>query len=139
MVDSKRPDRSKSPRKPVQTDDVLNVEQEDGYYKRIVNDKPGRIEKFLKAGYTIVNENVSNVDGTDPSQLGSVGRMVVNQGVSAGCRHGVVMKLPLELYHQDQLEKQKRNDAVEASYDPHKTKQPGSDYGHMSITGMKKT
>ena len=92
--------------------DVLSVQDTpEGYVDRIVNDVPGRIEKFKQAGYELVEDaqlGTSHVDGNQASQ--GVVTKDVGKGVTA-----VVMRQRKEFYEEDQAKKQARIDELENS------------------------
>lgn len=82
----------------------LSVQGKDPNYEyRIVNDTPGRIDKFKEAGYEVVeDENVTIGDRrlTAPSQQGSAKTVSVGQGIT-----GVLMKIKREWWEEDQAAK----------------------------------
>ena len=92
--------------------DILSVQNpEEGYVYRIVNDTPGRINRFKEAGYELVEDaqlGTSHVDGNQASQ-GIVSKDV-GKGVTA-----VVMRQRDEFYKEDQAEKQRKIDELENS------------------------
>ena len=76
---------------------------EDGFKYRVFNDnwkkEPGRIQRAMSAGYeTVEHERSGDTVGTneDGSEM-----------------KGVLMRIPKELYDQDQVEKQKENDKID--------------------------
>lgn len=85
--------------------ELLNVtDTPDGYVDRIVNDNPGRIETFKRAGYEMVENaslGTSNVDGAQAS-AGVVSKDV-GKGVTA-----YVMRQKKEYYDEDQNAKQQK-------------------------------
>ncbi len=85
--------------------DMLSVQDTpDGYVDRIVNDEPGRIEKFKQAGYVMVESaklGTSHVDGSE-SEAGVVSKNV-GKGVTA-----YVMRQSEVFYKEDQAAKQDR-------------------------------
>src|SRR5688572_28441235 len=116
-ITGKRPERT-----PLHKQNELLYEDNPGFYRRLVNDSPGRIEKFKRAGYKVVADAVDLSHDRDQkeTEIGSVTRRKVNDDPLAPASHGVVMEIPLEWYLEDQREKQKRNDYVESQTDPHK-------------------
>ena len=92
--------------------DILSVQNpEEGYVYRIVNDTPGRINRFKEAGYELVEDaqlGTSHVDGNQASQ--GVVSKDVGKGVTA-----VVMRQRDEFYKEDQAEKQRKIDELENS------------------------
>ena len=92
--------------------DILSIQDpEEGYVYRIVNDTPGRINRFKEAGYELVEDaqlGTSHVDGNQASQ--GVVSKDVGKGVTA-----VVMRQRDEFYKEDQAEKQRKIDELENS------------------------
>lgn len=83
----------------------------DGYVDRWVNDNPGRVEKFKRAGYEHVESagvGDSNVEGTH-SEDGVVSRDM-GKGVT-----GYLMRQRKDYYTEDQAAKQEIVDATEES------------------------
>ena len=76
---------------------------EDGYQYRVFNDnwkkEPGRIQRAMSAGYELVEHERSG-DTVGTNEDGSEVK-------------GVLMRIPKELYDQDQKEKQKVNDKID--------------------------
>lgn len=99
-------------------------------YARWVNDEPGRIDKFLRAGYTFwtdkhirVGERTVNTG----ENIGSVTTLNVGGGVVA-----YLMVLDRDLYEQDQEAKQNVINAQEAAMH-RKDKQAIDGYGDLNI------
>jgi len=97
--------------------DTLSVKDTpEGYVDRIVNDTPGRIDKFKQAGYELVESaqlGTSHVDGNQ-SESGVVSKDV-GKGVTA-----YVMRQRKEFYTEDQAEKQQN--ILEAENDMRRSK-----------------
>lgn len=134
-MSNKHLDTSKRPERVSLTKQrILKGEERPGYIRRWVNDITGRVESFIRAGWSPVvgkEQNISDNLLQTESQLGSVVKKVVNKDPNAACRYAVFMEIPEELYNEDQAEKQLENDRIEESYDPQKQKQSGADYGSM--------
>lgn len=85
--------------------ELLNVtDTPDGYVDRIVNDNPGRIDTFKRAGYEIVESATigsSNVDGK------SANAGVVSKDVGKGV-NAFVMRQRKDHYDEDQAMKQQQ-------------------------------
>lgn len=85
--------------------ELLNVtDTPEGFVDRIVNDNPGRIGRFKRAGYEMVDSatlGTSNVDGTEAS--GGVVSKDVGKGVTA-----YVMRQRKEYFDEDQGAKQQQ-------------------------------
>lgn len=102
----------------------------DGYVDRWVNDVPGRIEKFKRAGYELVESasvGDSFVDGTH-DESGVVSRDM-GKGVT-----GYLMRQRKDYYLEDQNEKQKTVDDIEDSLrrDKNEDRNDGR-YGEVKI------
>lgn len=90
--------------------DILTVLKKDpNYVYRWVIDKPGRIQRFVDAGYEIVNHEAEVGQRTvdSGSRLGSAWTY------STGGMLLVLMRQRQEWYKEDQLSKQKDLDALE--------------------------
>jgi len=112
-------------RTPIAAQAVLNSESRDGFYRRWVNDYPGRIDKFLKAGYSFVkNEDNNNTDQVqDPTVMdSSCVRRVVNKGLNDGMgRTAYLMEIPKEWWEEDQALKEVKISELEDEIDPTKS------------------
>lgn len=101
-------------RNPVSGRNILTVKgKEPGYHYRIVNDEPDRIARFQEGGYELVsNESVKVGDNrvSLPTAEGTVKQMSVGGGQKA-----YLMRIKKEWYDEDQKEKQKRVDELEAT------------------------
>lgn len=139
----KRPDRretSKVERVPVHRQKSMITYKRDGYTVRMVNDTPGRIDTFLKAGwkivedssgkYTTYNQGMSQMD----SPMGSAITQIVNKGIDAPCRVAVLMEIPTEWYEADQAEKQKEINEIEATFDQSGVHKSSGMYGGIERT-----
>ena len=119
-------------RVPVHKQSAIAVTNKDpNFVYRIVNDSEGRVDQFLAGGYVIADDNAESEDDRvqSASQMGSVKRMVVNRGRDADTKHAVLMKIPRELYDEDQRAKQAQVDETAASFDPEGMKARGNYYG----------
>ena len=98
-----------------QNKDVMTTDQKPGYIRRWVNDTPGRINKFLMAGWAVVE---------DETKVGDEGAKEQNQALGSGARkqvsvdrktnqpiYGILMEIKESLYKKDQAAKQKIEDA----------------------------
>lgn len=109
-------------RTPIAAQSVLNSESRPGFHRRYVNDYAGRIDMFLKAGYTFVknegNEGTGQVQ--DPSVLdSSCIRKVVNKTLQEGMgRLAYLMEIPLEWWEEDQQLKDNKVSELENEIDP---------------------
>jgi hypothetical protein len=102
----------------------LNFKAREGYKRRVVMDKPGRLQEFYERGWrfvkaddiTIEDKNVEGllkastrqgIDGTASQVIGS------HKGGTPAI--GYLMELPDELYEEDQQHKAVKVDALEDS------------------------
>lgn len=107
------------------------------YVGRWVNDDGDRISMFLQGGYEFVDKdtNVALAESTVDSSSGLDSRMKkpVGRGMFA-----YLMRLPRDLYEQDQKAKQKDLDSlVEAIKRPGKGGPVAAEYGQVSLSSDK--
>lgn len=120
--------KGRTERTPIAQRNVLSVKgKEDGFVYRIVNDQGDRIAAFEEAGYVL--EEASKVRVGDKrvnkaSPEGSAAQVAVGNGDKA-----YVMKIPKELYEEDQNAKATRIRQLEETM-----KNPSGDYGKVDIT-----
>ena len=90
--------------------DVLTVQNPDeNYVYRVVNDNPGRIDRFKEAGYELVENATLGTSHADGSQADAgVVSKDVGKGVTA-----YVMRQRRDWYDEDQAAKQRRIDEAE--------------------------
>jgi hypothetical protein len=90
--------------------DQLSTSQKTGFVRRWVNDVPGRVDKFLRAGYTIVTDkNVAvGVEGVTSgnNSLGSGATKNVGRTRSGDGTQAILMETTVEQYEADQKAKQ---------------------------------
>ena len=112
--------------------DILTIKgKEPGFEYRIVKDKPGRVEKFLDAGYEIVTHAAKVGDprvGT-PEPEGSPVKISLGQG-----EQGYLMRIPKEWYDEDQKRKQ---DDIEEREKLMVRQHKEGHYGNIEITRQK--
>lgn len=117
-------------RVPVSQRNVLTVKGKDPAYEyRVVNDVDDRIAQFLEGGYELVDKDSHDVGDKRVSQGTSVGSkkvFSVGQGIK-----GHLMRIPKELYEQDQAAKQGFVSRQEASI---KEKALDGNYGKLEIS-----
>lgn len=106
MSTENRPNRRQSPRPkrtPIGTRNKLTAEPREGYVRRWVNDRDGRVQMFEEAGYEVVRKPTEVGEGVsaEATQLGSVVRKPVGGGVNA-----VLMEIPKEWNEEDQARKE---------------------------------
>lgn len=90
-----------------QNRDLLTIKQEDkdpDFEYRIVKDKPGRIDRFLRGGYEIVQQaglQVGDDTANKVSAEGSPAQIDLGRG-----EKGYLMRIPKEWYEEDQQAKE---------------------------------
>lgn len=112
-------------------DRLTVVGADPAFHYRIVNDVDDRIERLKIAGYSLAEEKVGIGDfGVENNNisLGSGARMHVGKGVKA-----VLMKIPKELYLEDQKAKQREVDRKEASIKRKNNSGEDGTYGEVEI------
>ena len=112
-------------------DRLTVIGRDPNYHYRIVNDVDDRIERLKIAGYEIAEEKVGIGDvGVENNNisLGSGARMHVGKGVKA-----VLMKIPKELYAEDQKVKQREVDQKEATMKRKLNSGGDGTYGEVDI------
>lgn len=124
-------------RTPVHKQKAVGIKQRPGYTARQIVEKPGRVEQFLAAGYTLI-EDKSRLDNDGRIQnakgVGDVCREVVNKhNLSPGdVSTAVWVEIPTELYEQDQADKLNRAQELESQIDPRKVQQENPDVYYTS-------
>ena len=99
----------------------LEYPSREGYVRRVVCDRHGRLEKFTRGGWAYVTED--QLEEKNPGTLKASTREGVDSRVSqvVGTHKnltpmtGYLMEIPEELYQEDQDEKMDRLDALEGS------------------------
>lgn len=108
-----------------------------GYKRRVVADRPGRLEKFLRGSWTFVSED--DLDEQNPGRLkagmreGQDSRVsqVIGSNRDNSPLVGYLMEIPEELYDEDQAVKMERVDELEGALrqgmDADGSSRPGED------------
>lgn len=92
----------------------LSTNQKVGFVRRWVNDIPGRVEKFIKAGYAVVTDKDVTVGDSDSNMaLGTGARKDVGRTRHGDGTQAVLMEVPKEWYDQDQAAKANIVDAAD--------------------------
>lgn len=115
-VDQPRQKRNKRERIPVNgnTKNLLTVSNRDpDYHYRWVIDDPDRVAKFKEAWYEVV-ERTDDLRVGDRKVDTSAGTSSVVATRAGGGKKYVLMRLPKELYEEDQRAKQRQIDDSEA-------------------------
>lgn len=99
-------------RTPIGRRNKLTVENRDpNYHYRVVNDVDGRVQDMIDMDYEIVTDAIVGDKRVDnPSTLGSAKQISVGGGVKA-----IVMRKRKDWHEQDQAEKQRQIDELEAT------------------------
>lgn len=128
----KRPKRT-----PLHKQRILIAEPRAGYQQRWVVEKPGRVEAFQRAGWSTVHKSIDEFRDEriqNPSQMGSIARVVVNQNSRDLPQTAVLMEVPQEIYDEDQLDKRQLIRDREAAIDPkNHQRKDGAFYGSMKV------
>lgn len=93
-----------------------------GFERRVVCDRPGRVEKFERGGWDFVTKE--NLGGPNPADgkvkaregLGDVVSQVVGTHKDGSPMTGYLMEIPTELYEEDQEAKMTQLDKLEAGF-----------------------
>jgi len=99
----------------------LRTDQREGFVRRWINDKPGRLDDAVKAGYEFVSDPNAELkigDGNDIAQVAGIGTVVsrtVGQHEDGRQMRAYLMEIENDLYQEDQSEKQGMLDEKEAS------------------------
>lgn len=114
---------------------LSGIEKEPGWHYYGFDDNDLRIEQAVRAGYEFVraDQDRTAVDSDQPHQQGSVLRVRVNQGDYRNISsHQVIMRKPLDLYHQHTKERLAENDKRrKQELDPRNMRKDGF-FGEMS-------
>lgn len=118
----------------------------EGYTRRVVVDRPGRLDKFYGGGWRYVTE--SQLDEQNPGRLKAATREGVDSRVSqvvgsnkdGSPQHGFLMEIPTELYDEDQEAKQDKINRLEGGLRQGKDADggsgPGVDGRYIPSTGI---
>lgn len=93
--------RERKARKPIGTVSVLDAAPRPGFHRRYVNDDPGRVQRFIEAGYEPVRDPSQNQSRQESSALGD---SIIRQHVGGG-KTAVLMEIPDEWHAEDQAAK----------------------------------
>lgn len=99
-------------RTPLYEQKSLGIKDIPGFRTYQVNEAPGEVEKWIRAGWVPCDEK--DIDLRDSrvqhdAQLGTVLRQVVNRKPGASSQTAIWMKIKEEYYIEDQLAKDRRN------------------------------
>lgn len=125
----------------------LDYPVREGYTRRVVCDRHGRLDKFLAGGWSFVQQDaleekasgalkVTTREGLDSRVSQVVGSHKDNRPMT-----GYLMEIPEELYEEDQAAKMEHIDDLEASLrqgtDADGGASPGKDGRYVPSTGIK--
>lgn len=125
----------------------LDYPAREGYARRVVCDRQGRLDKFERGGWSYVSQDA--LDEKNPGTLKATTREGVDSRVSqvVGSHKdgqpmkGYLMELPIELYNEDQAAKMEQVDDLESGLrqgaDTDGSGKPGKDGRYIPSTGIK--
>jgi hypothetical protein len=96
------------------------TKQDPNFVYRVVNDQDDRLQQALEGGYSFVESNVEMGDKR-AAEAGSIDKRV-SKPVGQGVR-GFLMRIPKELYKQDQKAKDNEVDETEKALKPSNRKE----------------
>lgn len=123
----------------------LRADQREGFSRRWINDKPGRLDDAVAAGYGFVADPEDDLkvgDGSDVAQVAGVGTVISRTvGVHEDGRpmRAYLMEIEKDLYDEDQAEKQRLLDEKESAIRQGQDERgkPGRDGRYVPATGIK--
>ena len=100
----------------------LDYPRRRGFERRVVCDRPGRLEKFEQGGWDFVS--LDDLGGDNPADKKVAAKEGVDSRVSqvvgthkdGSAMTGYLMEIPTELYDEDQAAKMERVDNLEAGF-----------------------
>jgi len=111
---------------------VLTVKNPDPNFKyRFVNDDEDRVEMFKRGGWIPVGKNEEDTEDAVANTADSTSS--VKEKYVGGGKKAILMKLPKDLYDEDQARKQARIDELEASMNYQETGIRDGQYGKVKI------
>lgn len=119
---------AKSNRVPINAANKLSFEGTDpDYHYRVVVDRPGRLQMFLKAGYEFCSEEIRVTDGGIAETTSLDSRVSLDTG---GGEKGYLMRIRKEFYDEDQAAKIERIKSTERQMQ----RQPTRDNPYKGLT-----
>jgi hypothetical protein len=128
LSDRKREDglsreKMRTERTPLYVQKAVTLRSRDpNYHYRLVNDLPGRIQRFIEAGWELVQgDNTETYSGKGRSESTNAGTLMtrtVNEDPKAKCHTAYVMRILKTLFDEDQAAKAKRIDDDMLDIDP---------------------
>jgi hypothetical protein len=122
----------------------LDFPSRPGFVRRVIVDRPGRLEDAERAGYQFVTEatlhgDASPKDLTERESVDSRITRVVGTHEDGRPMYGYLMEIPEELYKEDQRTKQAVIDKMEAAMRRGQDDQggPGQDGRYIPRVGIK--
>lgn len=106
--------------------------KEDGYFYRVVDStRPGRIDRHLRIGYEIVEDENLKVGQNTASNTSNLGASVTVELGRKESKKGILMRIPLEKYQQRQKAKARRIQETTESFIQDSVNK--SDFGTIEI------
>ena len=109
----------------------------EGFHMHWVNDYPGRVSEALASGYEFVSEEETKLnDFVTPgnADLGTRVKRMVGKDDNGGALFAYLMKIDENLWKEDQLELQKRNDRVDEAIRRGDLNRVESQYGSVKLS-----
>ena len=115
----------------------LEAKEIPGFHLHWVNDYPGRVQEALGSGYEFVSEEETAInDFVTPgnADLGTRVKRMVGKDDNGGALFAYLMKIDENLWKEDQLELQKRNNLVDEAIRRGDLNPVGNQYGSVKIS-----
>lgn len=117
----------------------LSMSKREGYKRRWINDKQGRIAMAQEGGYTLVPKDGAEFEEDDVTNVNSSLNNAVSRVVDSEGTKAYLMEIPEDWYEEDQQEKQQKIDEMENTLsrgeDSHG--KPGADGRYIPREGIK--
>lgn len=133
------PTNGRRKRVPVQGADRLSLPQRPGFSRRWVREytniepeRSGRIQRFLEAGYSFIQEKGLSVGAERAGDSTALDSRVTKDGGSGITLYA--MEIPQEYYDEDQAAKMEQVDRVERDIKSRLENDSGNAYGKVSIS-----
>lgn len=107
------PERTRAKRKPfgVKQSKFYVPNPQDGFHYRVINDEPGRLHQAQEGGYAYVNPKDVGLTEIKENKV----RYIVGRQENGDVLYGYLMQIPREWYEEDQREKSKHLDQIDAA------------------------
>ena len=88
--------------------------KKEGYHRRIVDiDRPGRVQKLMRMGYSIVEDPMIKVGANTVNSISQLDSAVRIELGTSKHRNGILMEIPDELWERNQLRKESENNEID--------------------------